>query len=110
MPSRRGETKNRLQCGMAGSFNSLLGDDVVLVQKFLQLVGIEIREHFVAGNKGGHVSLVGKRLHLLISLAVEANIDLGEFVTTLSKIVLCVDAPGTPFATKKFDLGRHRGN
>ena len=94
---------------MAGFFNSLLGDDVVLVQKFLQLVCIEIREHLIAGNEGRHVSLVGERLHLLIRFAVEANIDLGELVAALREIVLCVDTPGAPFATEKFEVGRHRG-
>ena len=82
----------------------------MLVQKFLQLVRIEIREHFIAGNERRHVRLVGERLHLLIRFAVEANIDLGEPVAALREIVLCVDAPGTPFAAEKFDFGRHRGN
>jgi hypothetical protein len=30
-------------------------------------------------------------------------------VAALREIVLCVDTPGAPFATEKFEVGRHRG-
>src|SRR3954469_4102394 len=75
------------------------GMDFVLAQKFFQLVGIEVGQHLVPGDKRGNVSLVGKFLHLFVGLAIFADIDLDKGISTLAKVLLCVNAPGAPFAT-----------
>jgi len=65
----------------------------VLGQKLLQLVGIEICEHFIAGHQGGDVRLLGQLSHLRISFAVPAYVDYVKSVTSLRKIILRVNAP-----------------
>src|SRR5207249_6969974 len=52
--------------------------DLVLVQKFLELRGVKIRQDLIAGYKGGHVGLSRKLLHLLVRLPISADVDLLE--------------------------------
>ena len=47
----------------------------MLAQKLFELIGIEIRKHFIPGNESGDVSLVGKFLHLFVSLSILTDID-----------------------------------
>src|SRR4051794_16314064 len=72
--------------------------DLVLVQKFLELLGVKIRQDFIARHKGGHVGLSGKLLHLLVRLPISAHVDLLEPVAVLAEKILGINTPGAPFA------------
>ena len=52
----------------------------MLVQKRFQLVGIEIGKHFIARDERRHVGLVGQLAHLLVGIAVPADVDLRKSV------------------------------
>ena len=87
-----------------------LGDDVVCAQEFLELIRIEIREHFIPNDEGRNVGLIGKFLHFLVGSTIQADIDLRKLVAVFSEVVFRINAPGTPFAAEKSDVGRHGGN
>src|ERR1044071_294128 len=78
-----------------------LRTDLMLVQKFLKLLGIKIRQNFIACHKRGHVRLSRKLLHLLVRLPIFADIDLLEAIAFFAEIILRIDTPGTPFAAVK---------
>ena len=65
----------------------------MLVQKFLELIGVEIRQHPVARHKRRDISLVRKLFHLLVCLSIFADINDIEAVTFLGEIVLRVNTP-----------------
>ena len=71
----------------------LLWIDLVLAQKFLELIGIEIGQHPVARYKRRDISLLGKLFHLLVCLSIFADINDIEAVTFLGEIVLRVNTP-----------------
>ncbi len=101
---RLGETKNRQQRGMAGYFNKFLGINSMLVQKFLELIGIEIGQHSVACYECRDVSLVGQLFHLFVCLSISADINDIEAITLIGEIFLRVNAPRAPFATVKLQF------
>src|SRR4029077_14936721 len=70
--------------------------DLVLVQKFLELLGAKICQYFIARHKRGHVRLSRKLLHLLVRLPIFANVDLLEAIAVLAEIILRINTPGTP--------------
>jgi hypothetical protein len=72
--------------------------DLMLVQKFLELIRVKICQNFVARHKRGHVGLSRKLLHLLVCLAIHADIDLLEAIPFLAEIILRVNTPGAPLA------------
>ena len=82
----------------------------MLAQEFFQLIGVEISQHFLAGNEGGDVCLIRQLRHFFVSLAILTDIDLGEAIAALGQVFLCIDAPGTPFTAVKFDISRHGVN
>ena len=79
-------------------YDRALRVDLMLVQKFLKLLGIKICQNFIARHKGGHVRLSRKLLHLLVCPPVFANIDLLEAIAFLTEIILRINTPGTPLA------------
>jgi hypothetical protein len=87
-----------------------LGIDLMLVQKFLELIGIEIGQHPVASHKSWNVSLVGKLFHLRVCLSILADINNIEAIAFLGEILLRVNAPRTPFATIKLQFHGDCGN
>src|SRR2546423_9256780 len=80
--------------------------DPVLVQKFLELLGVKIRQDFIACYKGGHVGLSRKVLHLLVCLPISADVDLLELVAVLTEIILGINTPGAPFTAVELQLHR----
>src|SRR5207253_3838828 len=72
--------------------------DLVVVQRFLKLIPIKICQSSIARHKRGHVRLSRKRLHLLVRLAIFANVDLLEAIAFLAEIILRINTPGTPLA------------
>src|SRR4030095_1563330 len=72
--------------------------DLILAQKFLKLIRVKIGQNFVAGHKRGHVGLSRKLLHLLVCLAISADIDLLEAIAFLAEIILRINTPGAPLA------------
>src|SRR2546423_8326480 len=80
--------------------------DPVLVQKFLELLGVKIRQDFIACYKGGHVGLSRKVLHLLVCLPISADVDLLELVAVLTQIILGINTPGAPFTAVELQLHR----
>jgi len=70
-----------------------LGIDLMLAQKFLELIGIEIGQHPIACHERRDISLVGKLFHLFVRLAIFADINNIEAVTFLGEILLRVNAP-----------------
>src|SRR5690348_9787753 len=62
--------------------------DLVLVQKFLELLRVEIRQDLVACYKRRHIGLGRKLLHLLVRLPISADVDLLESIAVLTQIVL----------------------
>lgn len=87
-----------------------LGIDLMLVQKFLELIGIEIGQYPVARHKRWDVSLLGKLFHLRVCLSIFANINDVEPVAFPGEILLRVNAPRAPFATVKLQFHGDRGN
>jgi hypothetical protein len=72
--------------------------DLMLVQKFLKLIRVKIRQNFIVRHKRGHVRLSRKLLHLLVRLPIFANVYLLEAIAFLVEIILRINTPGTPFA------------
>ena len=70
-----------------------LGRDLVLAQKCFELIGIEIRNYFVACDEGRHISLIRERLHLLVGLSISPHIDLGEPKAAFFQVILRVNTP-----------------
>ncbi len=70
-----------------------LGIDLMLAQKFLELIGIEIGQHPITCHERRDISLVGKLFHLFICLSIFADINNIEAVTFLGEILLRVNAP-----------------
>ena len=65
----------------------------MLVQKSLELVGIEIGQHPVARDKRRDIHLIRKLFHLLVCLSILADINNIEAVTFLDEILLRVNTP-----------------
>ena len=84
--------------------------DLMLAQKFLELIGIEIGQHPVARHKSWNISLIGKLFHLGVCLSILADIDNVETVSFLGKVLLRVNAPRAPFATVKLQFHGDCGN
>ena len=82
----------------------------MLVQKFLELIGIEIGEHPVARHKSWNISLVGKLFHLGVCLSILTDINNVETVSFLGEVLLRVNAPRAPFATVKLQFHGDCGN
>src|SRR4029079_1156317 len=80
--------------------------DLMLVQKFLKLIGVKIRQNFIARHKRGHVRLSRKLLHLLVRLPIFADVDLLEAIAFLTEEILRVNTPGTPLAAVESYLHR----
>src|SRR2546423_7959910 len=80
--------------------------DPVLVQKFLELLGVKIRQDFIACYKGGHVGLSRKVIHLLVCMPISADVDLLELVAVLTEIILSINTPGAPFTAAALLLHR----
>src|SRR5215472_629009 len=70
--------------------------DLVFVQKFLELLGAKICQHFIARYKRGHIRLGRKLLHLLVCLPIFADVDLLKTIAFLAEIILRINTPGTP--------------
>ena len=70
----------------------------MLVQKFLKLIGVKIRQNFVARHKRGHVRLSRKLLHLLVRLPILSDVNLLEAVAFLAEKILRINTPGAPLA------------
>ena len=81
----------------------------MLFQENFQLVGIEIRQHFIARDERRHIGLVGQLTHFFLSIAVPADVNLGELVAALSQVLLGIHAPGTPGAAIESDVGHGIG-
>ena len=73
----------------------------MLVQEFLELIGIEIRQNPVACHECRDISLLGKLFHLFVCLSVFADVNEIETIAFLRELILCVNAPGAPLATVK---------
>jgi hypothetical protein len=84
--------------------------DLMLVQKFLELIGIEIGQHPVARHESWNISLLGKLFHLRVRFSISADINDIEAVPFLGEILLSVNAPRTPFATVKLQFHGDCGN
>jgi hypothetical protein len=67
--------------------------DLMLAQKFLELIGIEIGQHPIARHKSWNISLLGKLFHLRVRFSISANINDIEPVPFLGEILLGVNAP-----------------
>src|SRR5205814_6016919 len=80
--------------------------DLMLVQKFLKLIGVKIRQNFIACHKRRHVGLSRKLLHLLVRPPVFANVDFLEAIALVAEIILRINTPGTPLAAVKLQLHR----
>ena len=65
----------------------------MLVQKFPELIGIEIGQHPIACHERRDISLVRKLFHLFVCLSIFADINNIEAVTFLGEILLRVNAP-----------------
>ena len=65
----------------------------MLVQKFLELMGVEIDQHPVTRHKSRNISLIGKLFHLRVCLSISADINEIEAVPFLCEILLRVNAP-----------------
>ena len=70
-----------------------LGIDLMLAQKFLELIGIEIGQHPITCHERRDIILVRKLFHLLICMSIFADINDIEAVTFLGEIVLRVNTP-----------------
>ena len=82
----------------------------MLVQKFLELISIEIGKHPVTRYECRDIGLLGKVFHLLIRLSIFADINDVKAVTLLGKILLRVNTPRAPFATVKSQFHGCCGN
>jgi len=82
----------------------------VLVQKFLELIGIEISQDPIPSHKSWNVGLLGKPFHLRVCLSISAHINDIEPVSSLGEILLRVNAPRAPFATVKLQFHGDSGN
>ena len=71
----------------------------MLVEKFFELISIEIGQDFVARHKRGHVRLRGKFFHVLVSLAIFPDVNLPEAIPLFAEVILCINTPRAPFAT-----------
>jgi hypothetical protein len=85
----------------SASMRGLLRINLVLVQKSLELLGVKIRQNFIARHKRGHVRLSRKLLHLLVRLPIFANVDFLEAIAFLTEIILRINTPGAPFAAEE---------
>ena len=65
----------------------------MLVQKFLELIGIEIGQHSVARHECRNISLIRKLFHFLVCLSIFADIHNIEAVTFFGEKLLRVNAP-----------------
>ena len=59
----------------------------MLVQKFLELFGVKIRQYFLARDERRHVCLIGELEHRPVGFAILADVDLGESVAALDEIM-----------------------
>ena len=84
--------------------------DLVLGQKFLELIGVEIGYDFITRHERGHIRLRGKLLHLLIRLPIFSNVNFLETISLLLEIILRVDAPRTPLAAVQRQFHQQRRN
>jgi hypothetical protein len=82
----------------------------MLVQKFLELIGIEIGQDSVARHESWNISLVGKIFHFRVRFSILADINDIEAVPFLGEILLRVNAPRAPFATVKLQFHGDCGN
>lgn len=82
----------------------------MLVQKFLELIGIEIGQDPVARHKSWNISLVRKLFHLCVCFSIPADINEIEPVSFLGEILLRINAPRAPFATVKLQFHGGCGN
>jgi hypothetical protein len=82
----------------------------MLVQKFLELIGIEIGQHPVARYKSWNISLVGKLFHFRVRFSISADINDIEPITFVGEILLRINAPRAPFATVKLQFHGDCGN
>src|SRR5256885_3870296 len=80
--------------------------DLVIVQKSLELLCVEIRQDFIAGYKRGHVGLSRKLLHLLVCLPILPDVDLLELIAVRAEIILGINTPGAPLAAVELQLHR----
>jgi len=82
----------------------------MLVQKFLELIGIKIGQHPITRHKSWNISLVGKLFHFRVRFSIPADINDIEPVSFLGEILLRVNAPRAPFATVKLQFHGDCGN
>src|ERR1700758_2586781 len=70
--------------------------DLMLVQKFLKVIGVKISKNLTPRHKRRHVRLSGQLLHLFVRLPIFANVDFLEAIAFLAEIILRINTPGTP--------------
>src|SRR5439155_12979039 len=78
--------------------------DLVLVQKSLELLCVEIRQDFIARYKRGHVGLSRKLLHLLVCLPILPDVDLLELIAVRDEISLVIITPGSQLEDVELQL------
>src|SRR5207253_10855888 len=72
--------------------NSIRGN-LMLAQEFLQLIGVEIREHLVTRDEGRDIGLLRKLLHFFVGFSIFADIDRGGVVSARFEIFFLINAP-----------------
>jgi hypothetical protein len=70
------------------------GPDVMLLQKTFKLVGTEIREDQIPGDKGRSISLSRNGGKFIKGRAISADLDALVFITALVQVFFGHHAPG----------------